>query len=262
MKIITILSDFGTNSGYPAQMKGAILSLTNCRIIDITHEIKPYDIREGAFVLRNIVSKFPVGTIHVAVVDPGVGSNRRNIIVVTRTQILIGPDNGLLMPAAHSLGNFIVYEIKKDIFQSNFVSNTFHGRDIFAPIAAKIINGMSFEQLGNKISEFVDLDFGIGVVKSTSINGHVIHIDRFGNIITNIQGNDLTKLFDFDKKINVFVGNKRHNISFVRSYSYVKKRQMIGTIGSSNFFEIAVNQGNAAEKLKIKQEDKVKILFD
>jgi S-adenosylmethionine hydrolase len=262
MKIITILSDFGTNSGYPAQMKGVILSLTNCRIIDITHEIKPYDVREGAFVLRNTVSKFPVGTVHVAVVDPGVGSNRRNIIIVTRTQILIGPDNGLLIPAARILGNFNVYEIKKDVFQSDFTSNTFHGRDIFAPIAAKIINDASFEELGNKISEFVDLDLGIGVVKSNSVNGDVIHIDNFGNIITNIQGDDLKNLLDYDEKINVFVGNKRREISFVRSYAYAKKRQMMATIGSSNLFEIAVNQGSAADKLNIKLRDKVKILFD
>ena len=208
------------------------------------------------------MEKFPVGTIHVAVVDPGVGSNRRNIFVVTQTQILIGPDNGLLIPAARSLGNFDVYEIKKDIFQSDFISNTFHGRDIFAPIAVKIIKGMSFEQLGNKISEFVDLDFGIGVAKSKSIEGHVIHIDNFGNIITNIQGNDLRKLFDYDRKINVFVGDKRHEILLVRTYAIAKKRQMLAIVGSSDFFEIAVNQGNAADKLNIKLGDKVKILFD
>jgi S-adenosylmethionine hydrolase len=262
MKIITILSDFGIKSGYAAQMKGVILNLTDCRIIDITHEIKPQDINEGAFVLMSTVSKFPIGTIHIAVVDPGVGSKRKGLIVVTRTQILIGPDNGLLIPAARYLGDFIVYEIKNDVFSSNLISDTFHGRDIFAPIAAKILNGVPFEELGNKTSDFFDLDFDLGLIESESAIGKVIYIDRFGNIITNIQGSQLKNIVNYDKKINILIGKKSYEILFVKSYSFVKKRHLMSTIGSSDLFEISVNQGNAAKRLNIKIEDEIKILFE
>ncbi len=148
MKIITFLTDFGTKDGYVAQMKGLLSSIVDSRFVDITHDITPHDVREGAFILQNSVAYFPVGTVHIAVVDPGVGTTRRGIIVATRSQVLIGPDNGLLMPAAHFLGDFIVYEISNDRYKLNSISNTFHGRDVFSPVAAHIINGVPFEAFG------------------------------------------------------------------------------------------------------------------
>ena len=263
MKIITFLTDFGMKSGYVAQMKGVALSIAeDARLVDITHDITPHNIREGAFALRTIVSYFPMGTIHVAVVDPGVGTERKGIFITTRSHVLVGPDNGLLIPAARFLGDFTIYEITNEKYMLNSISNTFHGRDVFAPVAAHIINGTSFEKIGTRISDFVDLDFGKGKITDKTASGKIIYIDRFGNIITNINGVRLRKVLDFDKKIMAFIGDKQKEISFVKSYAFVKKGQLLTTISSSNYLEIGVNQGNAARKLGVKLDDKVKILFN
>jgi S-adenosylmethionine hydrolase len=261
MKIMTFLSDFGNKSSYVSQMKGAALSMTDARIIDITHDITPHNIREGAFVLQTSVIHFPVGTVHVAIVDPGVGTTRRGIVVTTKTQILVGPDNGLLIPAARYLGNFAVYEITNPKLMLNPVSNTFHGRDVFTPIAAHIINGVIFEQIGPIISDFVDLDFGKFEITDKTATGKIIYVDSFGNIITNINGFRLRQVLGYDKKIMLSAGGKRLEIPFVKSYNFVKKGELLATIGSSNLFEIALNQGDAGKKLGVKPDDEVKILF-
>ena len=262
MKTITFLTDFGTNNGYVAQMKGVALGITNAKLVDITHEITPHNIREGAFILQTVVPYYPVGTVHVAVVDPGVGTERRGIIITTRSHILIGPDNGLLMPAAHFLGDFTIYEITNKQYMLNSVSNTFHGRDVFTPVAAHITNGVPFEEIGNRINDFVDLDFGQVEITDKTATGKVVYIDRFGNIITNITGFKLLDVFQYDKKVMVFIGGDYKQLFFVRSYGFVKKGQMLATIGSSNYLEIGVNQGNAAKKLSVKEDDEIKILFN
>ena len=262
MKIITFLTDFGTKDGYVAQMKGVALSITDARLIDITHDIKPQCIREGAFVLRNVVPHYPTGTIHVAVVDPGVGTERRGILITTRKHILVGPDNGLLIPAAHFLGDFVVYEISNKEFMLNSISSTFHGRDVFTPIAAHITNGVPFEEIGNRTNDFVNLDFGRGDIKDNTVIGKVIYVDRFGNVITNINKDILPKDFEFNKKIRLSLGRNFKEMPFVKSYDFVKKGGILATYGSSNFLEIGINQGNAAKKLSIKENDKLKIIFD
>ena len=261
MKIITFLTDFGMKDGYVAQMKGLLSSMVDSKFVDITHDITPHDIREGAFILQNSVAYFPVGTVHIAVVDPGVGTTRRGIIVATRSQVLIGPDNGLLMPAAHFLGDFIVYEISNDRYKLNSISNTFHGRDIFSPVAAHIINGVPFEEIGSRIFNFVDLNFNKGKISDRSASGKIIYIDRFGNIVTNIEGNHLREILDYDTKIAVFIGDKKQDITFVKSYSFVKKGHILATLNSNNLLEIAVNQGNATRKLGVKLDDEIKVLF-
>jgi S-adenosylmethionine hydrolase len=261
MKILTFLSDFSIKSAYVSQMKAIALSMTNANIVDISHEITPYNIREGAFILMTTAPYFPVGTVHVAVVDPGVGTSRKGIVVTTRTQILVGPDNGLLIPAARALGDFTVYEIANSELGLNFVSNTFHGRDIFTPVAAHILNGLFFEKIGLVTKDFIDLDFGSFEINNKKVIGEVIYIDGFGNIITNINGFALKQVLNFDKKILLFIGKKKFVIPFVKSYNFVKPKKLLATIGSSNYFEIALNQGDAAKKLGIKSESKIKILF-
>lgn len=261
MKLLTFLSDFGAKNSYVSQMKGVALTMTNAEIVDISHEITPHNIREGAFVLMTAVSYFPVGTVHVAVVDPGVGTMQRGIVVTTRTQILVGPDNGLLIPAARALGDFTVYEIANQKLLPSFVSNTFHGRDIFTPVAAHILNGVLFEQIGPVVKDFFNLDFGEFHIDNKAAIGKVIFVDNFGNIITNINGFALKQMLSFDKKVLLYVGKKRFEIPFVKSYNYVKPGNLLSTIGSSNYLEIALNQGEAAKKLDIKPDDQIKILF-
>ena len=262
MKLLTFLSDFGAKNSYVSQMKGIALTITNAEIVDISHEITAYNIREGAFVLMTAIPYFPVGTVHVAVVDPGVGTNRRGIVITTKTQILVGPDNGLLIPAARALGDFTVYEIVNQKLLSSFVSNTFHGRDIFTPIAAHILNGILFEQIGPVIKDFVNLDFSNFEINNNTVIGKVIYVDNFGNIITNINGFALKQMLSYDKKVLLYFGKKRFEIPFVKSYNFVKPGSILVTIGSSNYLEIALNKGDASKKLDVKPDDQIKILFN
>jgi len=262
MSVMTFLSDFGNSSNYVSQMKGVALSMTNANLIDINHEIEPQNVREGAFVLKTCIPYFPAGTVHVGVVDPGVGTNRRGIVVTTSTQILVGPDNGLLIPAAKHLGNFTVYEIANPDLFLNKVSNTFHGRDIFTPVGSHILNGLMFENIGPIINDFIDLNFGMSEITDKTATGKVIYIDRFGNIITNIDGYNLMQSLTYDKKIMLFIGEKQVELPFAKSYDFVKKGELLATIGSSNYFEIALNQGDARKKLGAKPDDEIKILFN
>lgn len=261
MKTITLLTDFGTENGYVAQMKGVIAGITDARVIDITHEIPPQSVRKAAFILQTVVPYYPVGTVHVAVVDPGVGTERRGLVITTRSHVLVGPDNGVLVPAARFLGDFTVYEITNKTHVLKEISNTFHGRDVFAPIAAHILEGIPFETLGRRITDFVDLDFGQGEVTEKTATGKVIFIDRFGNIITNISGLKIRDVLPFGKQIMVFVGDQTVPVPFVASYGFVKNNELLATIGSSNYLEISMNQGNAAQKLLVKEDDEVKLLF-
>lgn len=261
MKIITLLSDFGMKSGYVSQMKGVASSISDARIIDITHDITPHNIREGAFLLKNSAPYFPVGTVHVAVVDPGVGTDRKGLLITTRSQILVGPDNGVLIPAARFLGDFVVYEIINEKYMLKPVSNTFHGRDIFTPVAAHITNGVPFEEIGRQINEYVNLDFGEGVLTDKTAEGRIIYTDNFGNIITNIDGKKLRRYLEYNTKIKLSIKNKSKQASFVKSYDSVKKGHFLTTIGSNNLLEIGINQGDAAKKLGVKPGDSVKISF-
>ena len=261
MKIITFLTDFGVHDSYVAQMKGVAAGITSTQLIDITHAITPHNIREGAFILQSAVPYFPVGTIHVAVVDPGVGTDRKGLIITTPNHVLVGPDNGLLLPAAHLLDTFTVYEITNTQFMMSSPSNTFHGRDIFTPIAAHIARGVPFQELGTQTDTFIDLSFGQAVYNEKSVTGKVIYCDGFGNIITNIAGMQLLKTLKFKKKVMAFIGENPYEIPFVPAYGFVKKGTIVGTIGSSHFFEIGINQGNAAKKLKIKEDETIKLLF-
>jgi len=262
VKIITFLTDFGTADGYVAQMKGVAASITTARLIDLSHHISSHNICEGAFLLRCSAPCFPDGTVHVAVVDPGVGTRRKGIIVITRKQILVGPDNGLLIPTARFLGDFIVYEISNEKYTLGTISNTFHARDVFTPVAAHITNEIPFEELGQRVDDFVDLELKDGEIHENFGKGTVAHIDKFGNVITNIPGDFLLQKISYDHKLKVQIRKKAYNIPVVPSYGHVKKGQLLVTIGSSNYLELSLNQGSASEKLSIKQNDPIRIDFN
>ena len=262
MKIITFLTDFDTTDGYVAQMKGVAASITAARLIDVSHHISSHNICEGAFLLRCTVPYFPDGTVHVAVVDPGVGTRRKGIIITTRKQILVGPDNGLLIPTARFLGEFIVYEISNGKYTLGTKSNTFHARDIFTPIASHICNEIPFEELGKRVDDFVDLKLKDGEIHENFGKGTIVHIDKFGNVITNIPGDLLLQKISYGYKLKVQIRKKTYKIPIVLSYGHVKKGQLLATIGSSNFLELSLNQGSASEKLSIKQNDPIRIDFN
>ncbi|MBU3968284.1 MAG: S-adenosyl-l-methionine hydroxide adenosyltransferase family protein [Euryarchaeota archaeon] len=253
--IITLLTDFGDL--YPASMKGAILCIDPAaNIVDISHSVPRHDVRAGAFMLMTCARYFPSDTVHIAVVDPGVGTQRRPIAVMAGSgdfgiHYFVGPDNGILIPAAKSIGKIKVYEItNKHLFDQN-VSSTFHGRDIFAPVGAHISKGRDIGDVGRLISDFIDLDFGEGTKKEGSLEGRVIYIDGFGSIVTNISS-DLVDLKPGDV---MEIDNKQ--VVFQKSYGFCKEGESLALIGSHGYLEIAVNKGNAAVIFGKKQGEKV-----
>ncbi|MBN2600107.1 MAG: S-adenosyl-l-methionine hydroxide adenosyltransferase family protein [Candidatus Thermoplasmatota archaeon] len=261
MRRITFLSDFGTKDGYVAQMKGVASSITEARLLDITHEVAPHNVREGAFILWATAPFFPLGTVHVAVVDPGVGTQRKGLVITTKKQILVGPDNGILLPTAHLLGDFVVYEITNPKYMIHPLSRTFHGRDIFAPVAAYIARGVPFREIGTPTEHYVDLQFHLGENQGDQIVGKVIYTDRFGNLITTIPRDILPKDVE-QKRITVVSGTKQwENVSFVSSYGFAKQGDMLITVGSNHFVEISVNKGNAADTLGLAEDAELTLQF-
>lgn len=253
--VITLISDFG--DVYPASMKGVILGINpDANIIDISHSIPRHDIRAGAFVLMTTAKYFPTGTVHIAVVDPGVGTKRRPIAARAQSPdgdiyYFMGPDNGLLIPAARSIGKFEVYEItSRKLFRLN-VSGVFHGRDIFAPIGAHISRGLVLEKVGTEIFDFIDLDFGAGIKTADSILGKVIFIDPFGNIVTNIS----SEIIDF--KYGDILEIEGIIVPFLSSYGFCKEGEPLALIGSHGYLEVAVNQGNAARFFDKKTDNEI-----
>lgn len=259
MSIISLTTDFGDL--YPAAMKAVILGINpEVQIVDVTHSIRQAGIREGAFALYSLVPYFPLKTIHIGVVDPGVGTSRRPLAIKAgkpgQEQYFVGPDNGLLIPAACRLGEIEIYEItNRDFMLKSGVSATFHGRDIFAPIGAHISRGIEIEKVGPKISDFVDLDFGNFGIDGPFLAGEVIFSDSFGNVITNIPEDVILKFSAFGSRVEV----NGIQVPFVQTYGFASRKEPLILIGSHGFVEIAVNGGNAALKFGLKNGDKVAI---
>ncbi|MDD3493836.1 MAG: S-adenosyl-l-methionine hydroxide adenosyltransferase family protein [Candidatus Thermoplasmatota archaeon] len=250
--VITLTTDIGWR--YAAQMKGRILSLLpEARLVDIAHDVSPQDVREGAFVLYAAVSHFP-RAVHIAVVDPGVGTRRRALMVETEGGFLVGPDNGVLLPAARRLGLQEVYVITGSPLPAADVSSTFHGRDIFAPVAVHLARGVGPPHLGEACADYVDLDFGHPAV-GTSIEGRVIYVDHFGNLITNIPG----VLVDTTRggQATVQVGDTTVEVPLVRSYGYARRGQLLLTVSSADLVEIACREGSAQRQLSVGVGDRV-----
>jgi len=232
-------------------MKGVIVRICkDVSIVDITHEIIPQNIEQGAFILYTTVPYFPSGTVHVAVVDPGVGTERKGLIIDCGDYILVGPDNGLLLPAARRGKKFEVYEISNERYFMEEVTHTFHGRDIFAPVAAHIARGVEIQEIGRKIDEYVDMSLGFGKVRDGKIEGKIVHIDRFGNLITNIGGRTLLDRAEYGKVIDVEIGDLQLKIPFYKSYGYAGENELLLTIGGNGFVEISVNMGSAFDRLR------------
>jgi S-adenosylmethionine hydrolase len=255
--VVTLTSDFGNKDFYVAEMKAAILSICpNAVIIDITHEITKYNVRMGSFTLATATPYFPEGAVHVAVIDPGVGTHRRSIAVETRKNFFVGPDNGLLILAAEKQQIVRIHEITNLRYMLPKISKTFHGRDIFAPIAAHIMNGIRIESLGPEISEVVKPDFAQPMQKGEVILGEVLHVDSFGNIITNI-GKELISKIGLKSLAKIELPSCDLKLKFSKAYGEALPSEPLALIGSHGFFEISVNQGNAARRYEINSGDKI-----
>ncbi|HYV12906.1 MAG TPA: SAM-dependent chlorinase/fluorinase [Pyrinomonadaceae bacterium] len=238
--VITLLTDFGTADYFVGAVKGAILSVNRrAVIVDITHEIPPQDIEAGAFTLLAAYKTFPAGTIHLGVVDPGVGSKRRPIIVSANEQFFVGPDNGLFTYVYDREPSHRIVHITSDHFFRPQPSTTFHGRDVFAPVAAALANGVAFEEFGADIDDAVRLP-------SLETPLRIIHIDRFGNCVTNIT--------HAEKSVVI---NGQTISEFRQFYGERDDESLFAILGSAGFLEISVNGGSAAKVLGAKRGDEV-----
>jgi len=186
--IVTLLTDFGTADYFVGAMKGALLSVNpRAQVVDITHEIPPQDIEAGAFTLLAAFEAFPAGTVHVAVVDPGVGSMRRAVVVEGGGHIFVGPDNGVFGHVYERVAPFRVFHVTNEKYFRPRVSETFHGRDVFAPVAGALAGGVRAEELGPSVEDFVRLPFARPSRDAEgALVASIIHVDRFGNCVTNI----------------------------------------------------------------------------
>ncbi|HEX4840744.1 MAG TPA: SAM-dependent chlorinase/fluorinase [bacterium] len=254
--IVTLLSDFGSRSPYPAQMKAVLAASCDAVFIDITHDVPRHDIQTGAYLLATVAPTTPAGTVHLAVVDPGVGTARHPLIVTGGGQFFVGPDNGLLMPAAKRLGGPRVFHLDAQGIGREQVSPTFHGRDLFAPAAARLVAGTPPQRLGRPTTEFVDLDLGAAHKNGAGVVGHVIYADVFGNLITTIPSSTLAA---DGRPVQVTVGRKRSAATVERTYGDAAPGRVVIVPGSDGLLEVAVREGNAAERFAASQGTSVRI---
>lgn len=241
MGIITLTTDFGAGDHYAGVMKGVIAGINpSATVIDITHGIGAYNIAEAAFKLYASYSYFPEGTVHVAVVDPGVGSARKAIAAGAGGYLFVGPDNGVFSMIFDKCGVDRIVEITSPEFMLPTVSATFHGRDIFAPAAAHLSKGAALEDLGDGLSSCERLDIPPILDEGDVITGRAIYADRFGNLVTNIPGMNITGAAE--------VRAGAVNISGISgSYADGKEGELMALVGSSGFMEISINRGSALE---------------
>jgi len=255
--IITLTTDFSLEDGFVGIMKGAIYCINpQAQIVDITHHISPQNIDAASFIVNNSYKHFPAGTIHVVVVDPGVGSERRILAVAADNYYFIAPDNKILKYIFYKNETLTVVEVLNKRYFNKNVSRTFHGRDIFAPVAAHLSNGVPIEQLGKVITNYDRGEIDTPVFLHNKIIGIVIYIDVFGNLITNIK-----EEYILNKSFIIKIGTTIFN-NLSSSYSDVKISEPLAIIGSSGFVEIAIRNGNAKSLFSSNTGDKVEIVFD
>jgi S-adenosylmethionine hydrolase len=246
--IITLLTDFGTRDAYVASMKGVILGLNpQAVLVDLTHEIPPQDVRAGALVLAAAAPYFPPGTIHLAVVDPGVGSRRRALAARARGQFWVGPDNGLFHLIFTGQTGAEIVALKNPAFFRPQGSATFHGRDVFAPVAAHLSLGVNLAHLGPRISDPLWLHFPAPEFHPGKVRGEIIYVDRFGNLVTNLAAAELQD----------WLGGRTPRLQLgglilrglARTYVDVAPGEFLALVGSHGFLEVACNQDSAANRL-------------
>lgn len=252
--LLTLLTDFGLMDPFAAEMKAVIYSICpDAHIIDITHLVEKFDIRMGSFILAGSVPYFPSGTVHVAVVDPGVGSERRAITIETERSILVGPDNGVLIPAAQREGLLHVYELKNTSLMRQDVSATFHGRDIFAPTAAHLACGTPCTECGPEISDFIKPSFTEPKFNRSGAVCEVLHVDRFGNVVSNISHTQLSKLgLRQGDEVSLNLKRKHFKARFVRTYADLRGNELGVLVGSHGFLEVAMKEKSAAKRVRVK----------
>ncbi len=256
--IVTLLTDFGSRDYFAAAMKGVILSINPAaQIVDITHDIPPQDIHAAAFNLLATYKDFPANTIHVAVVDPGVGSTRRAVLIECAGQFFVGPDNGIFSWVCEREGTYSAIHLTNENYFRHPVSATFHGRDLFAPVAAALSNGAAPVEFGPAIENLIHLDsLNPKILSDGVIEALIIHIDRFGNCITNLTG----ELLGDDLSWVKLVVSGREITSFRKYYGEDKESEVFCVIGSAGFLEVVAANSSAASILDARRGQTVRLI--
>ena len=254
MGVVTLLTDFGHDNWFVGTMKGVIKSISpSADVVDVCHEIVRHSIVEAAFVLRNAAPYFPPGTVHCVVVDPGVGSERAAIVVETDRFRFVAPDNGVIDHAFEGQEVRQVVRIEDERYLLAPVSRTFHGRDVFAPVAAYLDAGVAPAEFGPVVDDYVRLHLSTPTrLGASEALGHILHIDRFGNLITDLRESFLAELVAGSQQQFFRLQVRDHEVRrLVGSYADGRPGELIALVGSSGYLEISINQGSARDALDI-----------
>lgn len=255
--IITLTADFGTRDGYVGALKGVILSINpKAEIVDISHDIPARNVLAGAFCLFNSCTFFPKGTIHMAVVDPEVGGKRKGILIQTERHFLVGPDNGIFSLFLRTEKIKRMISLTDPKYFLGKVSATFHGRDIFAPAAAYLSLGINPEEFGPQLNHWEELPFPKIRKIGSKIIGSIIHVDNFGNLVSNVTAEDLREYEYMHVKIKESVVPR-----LSKTFIEARKGELVAYLGSSNFLEVGIREGNAHQKLRVKIGDEVRLIL-
>jgi S-adenosyl-L-methionine hydrolase (adenosine-forming) len=247
--IITLTTDFGLNDHFVGTIKGVILSIVpEAQIVDISHSVQAFDVLDGALTIAQSYSYFPSGTVHLVVVDPGVGTARRPILVTSDRHHFVAPDNGVLSLVYAREERLHIRHVTAEHYSLQPVSNTFHARDIFAPVAAWLSKGLDPEKFGDEISDFVRFNPPTPkAVNGNTLRGVILKVDRFGNLITNITPQDAPMLFASEPAPFKLLVGKHEITEILPAYSEGTPGEAFGILGSMGYLEIAVNRGSAAK---------------
>jgi hypothetical protein len=249
--MIALFTDFGRRDAYVAQMKGAILGIApRVTVLDLNHEVSQFNLRQAAYILDLSTRYFPAGSIFVVVVDPGVGTARRPLLVLSGAQhYYVGPDNGLLTHVLERDGLQAAYVLQQTAYFLPQVSMTFHGRDIFAPVAAHLASGVSPERFGPRTDEVIRLPYTPPQVSGETVRGEIVHLDHFGNVVTNIAA-DMLATLELAQGVSCTIGEQGYTMPFCATYGAGRAGQLLCLINSHGVFEVALPQGHAAAQLQ------------
>lgn len=256
--LITLTTDFGIQDHYVGVLKAVLLSIArHARLVDISHQIPPQDIMAGAWVVRNSAMLFPPDSVHLVVVDPGVGTDRKPIAIKIEDQYFVGPDNGIFSLIADQY-DYQGIELTNSEFWRPNPSRTFHGRDIFAPVAAHLANGVDFSELGKPIEKLQTYRWAVPISDKDGVQGWIVHIDHFGNLISNIP-ESIIREAGADANLKIYVGNTIFD-TIVNTFGDVPDGEPAAYIGSSGVLEVAINKGDAREMLGVEKGAQISIV--
>lgn len=262
-QVVTLITDFGHNDHFVGVMKGVMVGINpEVEIVDVCHQVNSYDIFDAAYVLAQSYRFFPSDTIHLVVVDPGVGTARRPLLARTMDQKFVAPDNGVLSLVYEREENIEVRHVTSDHYFLNPVSNTFHGRDIFAPVVGWLSKGLEVDKFGEPITDYAKFSSPKAKkVSDTLVKGVVIRVDKFGNIITNITPEDVPQLFQENPPAFKIVIGQQEITKLNLAYSMGKPSEIFAMVGSSGFLEVCTNRGSAAKTLNANRGAEVGVML-